>query len=1065
MLFTRQKLIVKYIGFLLIIGIFPLLTFGIVSHQISSNTLLQAENRFSETLLKEQRNLLQLQFVQIENLIDNISSVETITNALDDRYNPADTYTNLATQAQIGYILNGYMHLQGLISIDILTEGGAHYHVGDTLNINDLNRPVIKLIRNETLQFERDIYWAGAVPNINKNSNHHFVLSAARMLTRTDRDTLQKKPVALLLVNYSLEYIQQQFSEINAAQNSSLTLLDQKNHIIYSEYPQQAGRAAQGLIQHISSIKPLPESISWQNENYILHNLTLAGQNWQLLNIISQQDLLSSVRNIRDMNILLVLAGVTIILIAAWFYSYSVVGPVRNVIHSFERLERNAYDLTQRLPIRSQDEIGELVKWFNSFLDNLVAQRKAESALRESEASLVQAQQITHLGSWEWSPADNNVSWSEELYRILGFEPDTRLASTQAILDAVYPEDRDQVSSLFDSCLNNQNCNQTFEYRIVQPNGELRYIQSNIWTNKSLPSETLKVHGTLLDVTDQKLAEEELRKLSRAVESSSSGVIITDHKGIIEYVNSRFQTITGYSQQEIIGQKPSILNSGETPAEYYNNLWQTITSGDAWKGEFHNRKKNGELYWARDSISGVRDTNGHITHYIAIQEDVTHEYELNEQLSYQASNDLLTGLINRREFERRVERLISTTSLDQAEHALCFMDLDQFKIINDSCGHIAGDELLRQIARVLQNSVRHRDTLARLGGDEFGVLMEHCSLQQARRVTNAILKDIRDYQFIWEGQHFRVGISIGMVTINSSLTSLTELMKQADAACYMAKDLGRNRVHEYHQEDTEMIQRHGEMQWVGRINRALEDNRFRLYAQPIVSLQDHEDKHFELLIRMQDEQGNIIPPGQFLPAAERYNLIEKIDAWVVTNALALLSAHPLYTHKLHFVSINLSGSSLTNGSFLDSIIAQLKKSRIDPAKICFEITETVAISNLNAANSFISILKKIGCRFALDDFGSGLSSFGYLKNLPIDYLKIDGMFVKDMVKNPIDQAMVRSIHEIAQVMGMKTIAEFVENDAIIEVLKRMGVDYAQGYALGKPESFEQIISADAETTV
>jgi len=432
------------------------------------------------------------------------------------------------------------------------------------------------------------------------------------------------------------------------------------------------------------------------------------------------------------------------------------------------------------------------------------------------------------------------------------------------------------------------------------------------------------------------------------------------------------------------------------------------------------------------------------------------------QFRYQASHDALTGLINRHEFERRVKGLISSTRLEKGENALCFMDLDQFKVVNDTCGHIAGDELLRQLAEVLQDAVRHSDTLARLGGDEFGILMEHCTLAQAQRAVTAIQQIIQDFQFSWEGQTFRIGVSIGLVAISENTLSLTELLKQADAACYMAKDLGRNRIHVYNPDDTQMVLRQGEMQWLSRINQALEENRFTLYVQSIVPLDKSTDTHYEFLLRMVDESGKIIPPVTFLPAAERYGLMHKLDIWVVGHAFALLANHPDLVEQVNFFSINLSGQSITNVNFLDSVISQIKELNIEPGKICFEVTETAAISNLRAATHFIASLRELGCLFALDDFGSGLSSFGYLKNLQVDYLKIDGIFVKDIADDPIDHAMVKSINEIGHVMGMKTIAEFVESKKIKDLLKELGVDYAQGYEIGRPQPFEEILARDEE---
>ncbi len=433
-----------------------------------------------------------------------------------------------------------------------------------------------------------------------------------------------------------------------------------------------------------------------------------------------------------------------------------------------------------------------------------------------------------------------------------------------------------------------------------------------------------------------------------------------------------------------------------------------------------------------------------------------------KQLSHQASHDALTGLINRLEFERRMKRLLKTVVLDMSEHALCYLDLDQFKVINDTCGHIAGDEMLKQLSLVLKDTVRQRDTLARLGGDEFAVLMEHCSLDDAKRVAMSLHKAIHDFQFSWEGHHFKVGASMGLVPItNDGTLNLNELLSYADESCYIAKDKGRNRIHIHHVNDAEIAKQHGEMQWVEKINRAIDENQFSIYVQKIEPIENSDKEHYEALIRIVDEQGKLIPPGAFLPAAERFNLISKIDRWMIENVFNLLVKQTLFLNTVEFISINLSGQSIAEEDFQVFIISKIMDSLIPPEKVCFEITETAAISNLNSANNFITKMNVLGCRFALDDFGSGLSSFAYLKNLPVTYLKIDGMFVKDIVSDPIDRAMVKSINEIGHVLGMKTIAEFVENDEIKGMLREIGVDYAQGYGISKPQP---IIELFYETT-
>ncbi len=371
---------------------------------------------------------------------------------------------------------------------------------------------------------------------------------------------------------------------------------------------------------------------------------------------------------------------------------------------------------------------------------------------------------------------------------------------------------------------------------------------------------------------------------------------------------------------------------------------------------------------------------------------------------------------------------------------------------------MAGDELLRQLGGLLQQKVRRRDTLARLGGDEFGVLMEHCSLEHALRVANTLREAVEEYRFVWEDKGFNIGVSIGLVPITEISESIAGVLSAADTACYAAKDEGRNRIHVYREDDAELAKRHGEMQWVARIDRALEEDRFQLNFQPIVSVKSGEQKgaHYELLLRMQDEEGHIVHTSVFLPAAERYNLATKLDRWVVRKAFEWLTRHPEHLERLYLCEINLSGHSLGDGEFLELVIQQLGEAAIPPEKVCFEVTETAAIANLTSATHFIQTLKGVGCHFALDDFGSGLSSFAYLKTLPVDFLKIDGLFVKDIADDPTDLAMVKSINEIAQAMGKQTVAEFVENEAILEKLREIGVDYAQGHYIGGPRPIEEM---------
>ncbi|MCK4709704.1 MAG: diguanylate cyclase, partial [Gammaproteobacteria bacterium] len=475
-----------------------------------------------------------------------------------------------------------------------------------------------------------------------------------------------------------------------------------------------------------------------------------------------------------------------------------------------------------------------------------------------------------------------------------------------------------------------------FEYSVKMNDGSIRHLRTSGFPLFDPDGSFQGYRGTGTDITEQKAADLQINKISSVCAEQSAriqgivdhvfnGIVTIDESGVIESFNPAAEIMFGYSASEVTGENVKILMP-EPERSQHDSYIQNHLRLDKKKNinaalrEQTGLRKNGEPFLLELALSEMFLGDHRL--FIAVFIDITERKQVEKKLNYQSSRDELTGLINRSEFKRQAEHLLSTIQQGHEEHALCFIDIDQFKIINDTCGHIAGDELLRQLGQLLQNVASRRDTLARLGGDEFGVLLKHCSLEQSQRIANTIRTEIEAFQFSWEEQSFRVGVSIGLVSINKTTPNFTELLKQADAACYMAKDLGRNRIHTYHLDDVELAQRLGQMQWISGINRALEENRFCLYAQAIVPLDGSINQHYELLLRMLNEKGEIIPPGAFLPAAERYGLIERIDTWVIKNAFTLLAAHPSFVKKVHFVTINLSGPSLTNIDFLDFIISQ-----------------------------------------------------------------------------------------------------------------------------------------------
>jgi diguanylate cyclase (GGDEF)-like protein/PAS domain S-box-containing protein len=553
------------------------------------------------------------------------------------------------------------------------------------------------------------------------------------------------------------------------------------------------------------------------------------------------------------------------------------------------------------------------------------------------------------------------------------------------------------------------------------------------------------------------LDEQKSLVLSRAVDSSAAAVLITSISGSAEYINFSFTDMTGYNKEDLLEKDFDLLKSNDANPFHHQQIQKALDDDGQWQGQLSNKRKDGSSFWSKVALSSVKNRGGQITHLVGILEDISKEVELTEKLTYQARHDALTGLVNRFEFERHVEVLLTGTWRTHTEYVICFLDLDEFKLINDNGGHAAGDELLREVGQFFASIVREEDVVARIGGDEFAILLAHCSIESAQGVATKILNGIREFVLHWDDKKFRIGVSIGLVAITSNKSPISELLKQADTACYLAKENGKNQIKVYQQNDPDAKRIEGEMRWVNRLSAALESNRFLLYVQPIVPLNGNDKSSYELLLRMISRTGDIIAPGEFLPAAERYHIIQSIDKWVINHAFNLLNINPGFVDVGTTISINLSGQSLADVGVLDFIINHLRRSKFKPECICFEITETAAISNIRGANNFISELRQFGCKFALDDFGSGFSSFGYLKKLDVDFLKIDGMFVKNIHKDPIDLAMVKSINEIGKVMGMKTIAEFVESDDIKNILREIGVDYAQGYGIARPAPFCELL--------
>jgi diguanylate cyclase (GGDEF)-like protein/PAS domain S-box-containing protein len=693
-----------------------------------------------------------------------------------------------------------------------------------------------------------------------------------------------------------------------------------------------------------------------------------------------------------------------------------------------------------------------------------IERRRAEAALKASEVRYRRLFDNVMEGVYSSTCEGRFVSVNPALARMVGLSSPDELLSMPT--ETIYFDTADRAAII--AKLESDGEVRNAEFRLRRVDGTTLTVIESARAVRDENGHVVGYEGTISDITERKLAEtavfEEKEKAQVTLQSIGDAVITTDAEGRIEYLNPVAEDLTGWESREVCGKPLSevfgILNEAtREPVE--NPVSRALREGHVIAVSDHavllNRR--GQEIAIQDSAAPIRDRTAKIIGAVMVFHDVSKERRLRRALAYQASHDALTGLINRREFENRLnEALLTARSDEDTVHVLLYLDLDQFKLVNDTCGHQAGDRLLKQITGILQTRLRAGDTIARLGGDEFGILLQDCDAERAAKIGDNLRQAIRDYRFEWEDGAMNVGVSIGIVEINGASESITSVMSAADVACYAAKDSGRNRVHMY--QSGSAPERHREMQWVSRLTRACEENRLELYYQPIVPIGLNKDPrgHYELLLRMRGENGELVLPAEFIPAAERYNVMPMIDRWVVSQALGALAHYRGDGDIRHgyTLSINLSGTSLNDDHFLEFLISELQAYDLSPGAVCFEITETAAISNLANVVHFMREFRARGCQFSLDDFGSGLSSFMYLKNLPVDYLKIDGQFIQNVTTDHVDRSMVEAITQIGHAMGIKTIAERVESAEVLQCLAQIGVEYAQGIYIAAPESVEAL---------
>lgn len=554
-----------------------------------------------------------------------------------------------------------------------------------------------------------------------------------------------------------------------------------------------------------------------------------------------------------------------------------------------------------------------------------------------------------------------------------------------------------------------------------------------------------------LNAINQEQQADYLELLHAYIDSANDAIFVVDGQFHFHIINRLLQDWLGLAASDTHSrQNPLTISTAfrfPDSGEYFTDQLQLALQGQAVRFECQIHPLNRPHRWVDISLNRVECKAG--MHVIGVMRDTTATHRLLEHIQYQAQHDELTGLPNRRAFHQQLETLITEAKIHSTEHALLYIDLDQFKVVNDTCGHLTGDALLHEVAHRITNAIRPDDFLARLGGDEFGLLLHNCSGNAALETAEAIRQALASKRFTWQEQRFEITCSTGVCSISKHSSSGSAVLSAADAACHAAKDEGRNRSH-INQDGAILSAKQREMEWVSRLIQALDENRFCLYYQEIHPLADpHLKQHREVLLRLRSDSGEIIPPGQFLPAAEKYHLMPAIDRWVISHVFAALGSSRAGEHACY--TINLAGTSLADSRLAEFIRNQATEHDINPEHICFEITETEAISNLNETIALLHELRAMGFHCALDDFGSGMSSFNYLKSLPANILKIDGGLVQDVVSSNLNRSMVESIHRIAKEIGMLTVAEYVDNELVLQQLQQIGIDFVQGYHLHRPQ--------------